>query len=287
MLFGIGVITVMVCVFGGYVAMGGHLMALNQPMELVIIGGAGLGAYMISNSGRVLKGTLSNIKKVMKGPPYSKTDYLELLSLLYQVMKLVKSKGVLAIESHIENPKDSALFQQFPKFHSDHHAVDFLCDYLRLWTLGMDNPNEMEDLINEDIETHHAELHEVGHAVQNLGDAFPALGIVAAVLGIIKTMGAISEPPEVLGKLIGGALVGTFLGILIAYGFVGPMAASLNGHFEAEGKYYQCIKAGLLAHMNGCAPAVSIEFARKTLTSDVRPSFYEVEETVGQLPPPA
>jgi chemotaxis protein MotA len=204
---------------------------------------------------------------------------------MYAIFKLAKTKGMLAIESHIERPEESSLFQAFPKFSSDHHALEFLCDYLRMMTLGTDNPHELADLLDEELETHHAEDAAVAGAYQTMGDGFPALGIVAAVLGIIKTMGSITEPPEVLGKLIGGALVGTFLGILLAYGFVSPLAATMGRTFEADAKYLGCIKAGLLAHVSGYAPAVSVEFARKTLLSKDRPSFFEVEEAVAALPP--
>ena len=216
---------------------------------------------------------------------YSKEDYIELLGMMYAVFKLAKTKGMLAIESHIERPEESALFQAFPKFSADHHALEFFCDYLRMMTLGTENAHELADLLDEELETHHAEDAQIVTAYQTMGDGFPALGIVAAVLGIIKTMSSITEPPEVLGKLIGGALVGTFLGIFLAYGIVSPLAVNMNNVFEADGKYLACIKAGLLAHVAGYAPAVSIEFARKTLLSKDRPSFFELEEAVAALPP--
>jgi len=285
MLVIIGWIVVIVCVIGGYMAMGGKLGPLWQPFELVIIGGAGVGAFITANPKHVLGQAGRGFGAALKGPKYSKDDYLELLSLMYAIFKLAKTKGMLAIESHIERPEDSSLFQAFPKFSSDHHALDFLCDYLRMMTLGTDNPHELADLLDEELETHHAEDAAVVSAFQTMGDGFPALGIVAAVLGIIKTMGSITEPPEVLGKLIGGALVGTFLGILLAYGFVSPLAATMGGALNADAKYLGCIKAGLLAHVSGYAPAVSVEFARKTLMSKDRPSFFEVEEAVAALPP--
>lgn len=285
MLVIIGWIVVIVCVIGGYMAMGGKLGPLWQPFELVIIGGAGVGAFICANPKHVLSNAGRGFKAALSGPKYSKDDYLELLSLMYAIFKLAKTKGMLAIESHIERPEDSSLFQAFPKFSSDHHALDFLCDYLRMMTLGTDNPHELADLLDEELETHHAEDAEVASAYQTMGDGFPALGIVAAVLGIIKTMGSITEPPEVLGKLIGGALVGTFLGILLAYGFVSPLAATMGTTLNADSKYLGCIKAGLLAHVSGYAPAVSVEFARKTLMSKDRPSFFEVEEAVAALPP--
>jgi chemotaxis protein MotA len=284
MLFLVGSLIVLASVLGGYVALGGHLYVLWQPFEFVIIGGAAVGGFIISNTKNVLGKTGKAIGVLAKGPRHTKEDYLELLSLLYTIFKLAKSKGMLALEAHVENPEESDLFQRFPKFYNDHHAVTFLCDYLRMMVLGSENAHEMETLIDEEIETHHAEHAQVAGAIQTMADATPALGIVAAVLGVIHTMGSITEPPAVLGRLIGGALVGTFMGVLLAYGFVGPIASGLKGVYEAEGKYFQCIKVALLAHMNGYAPSVSVEFARKTLFSHVRPSFYEVEEAVQALP---
>lgn len=238
---------VFACVLGGYVAMGGKIGVLWQPFEVVIIVGAAIGAVIVGNTktnlGRIGKG----FGKAMKGPAHSKDDYIELLSVRYQIFKLARSKGMLALESHIENPDESDLFNQFPGFHENHHAVEFICDYLRMMSLGSESPHEMADLMEEEIETHHHENHQVAAAIQAMADALPALGIVAAVLGVIKTMGSITEPPEVLGKLIGGALVGTFLGVFVAYGMVGPIAQVLNAAHDSETKYYNCLKAGILA----------------------------------------
>ncbi len=284
MFFIVCIVIVIVCVFGGYVALGGHMYVLWQPFELVIIGGAAIGAFIIGNPKSVLTGTGKELGKLLKGSKYGKEAYLELLTLLYAIFKLAKSKGLLALESHVEDPHDSDLFKQFPILQKDHHALEFLCDYLRMMILGSENPFEMEALMDEEIETRHGEEMQISTALQTMADATPALGIVAAVLGIIHTMGAITEPPEVLGKLIGGALVGTFLGVLLAYGFFGPMASFLKQTYNAEIKYFHCIKVGLLAHMQGNAPAVSVEFARKALLGDVRPSFYEVEEAVENAP---
>jgi chemotaxis protein MotA len=287
MLFLVGTVIVLGSVLGGYIALGGHLYVLWQPFEILMIAGAAVGGYLISNPKNVLSKTGSAIGILVKGKVHTKDHYLELLSLLYTIFKLAKSKGMLALESHVENPQESELFQRFPHFYSDHHAVTFLCDYLRMMVLGSENAYEMEALIDEEIDTHHAEHMQIAGAIQTVADATPALGIVAAVLGVIHTMGSITEPPAVLGKLIGGALVGTFMGVLIAYGFVGPIANGLKAIYEAEGKYFQCIKVALLAHLNGYAPSVSIEFARKALYSHVRPSFYEVEEAVQTLPSPS
>lgn len=284
MLFIAGSITVVLCTFGGYAAMGGHLSVLWQPFEVVIICGAALGGYVIANPAPVLKKTGAAIGQAFTGKRYKKQDYLELLSLLYMIFKLAKTKGMLALEQHIERPEESSLFQQFPSVYKNHHAMTFLRDYLRLMSLGTEDPHTLEALMDEEIETHHAESYQVANAFQTVADTLPALGIVAAVLGVIKTMGAITEPPEVLGKLIGGALVGTFLGVWLAYGFVGPIANNLKAMYDSENKYFQCMKAGLLAHLHGYAPAVSVEFARKMLFSNERPDFYEVEETTGALP---
>ena len=283
----VGTILILVCVFGGYSAMGGHLEVLWQPFEAVIILGAAMGAFVIGNTGPVLKQSLKVFGVLMKGPRYKKAAYVELLGLQFSIFKLIQSKGVLALEPHIENPEGSSIFTQFPTFMKDHHAVEFMCDYLRMVTLGTRVVHEMEALMDEELETHHQEQERLVSAIQGLADGTPALGIVAAVLGVIKTMGSISEPPEVLGHMIGGALVGTFLGVFVAYGFFGPMAQSLKNTFEAESKYLLSIKIGLLAHMSGNAPSIAIEFARKSLMSEVRPTFAEIEEATANLPAPA
>ncbi|HEX2581317.1 MAG TPA: flagellar motor stator protein MotA [Dongiaceae bacterium] len=285
MLVGIGALIVLGCVFGAYAAHGGHMGVLWQPQEFVIILGAAAGAYVIGNSKATLKASGKAIKRALRGAQYKRKDYIELLSLMYQLFKLAKSKGMLALEQHVEKPEESALFAQFPRFTADHHAQEFLCDYLRMMTLGTENAHEIEALIDSELETHHLELHNVAHAIQSMADGMPALGIVAAVLGVIHTMGSITEPPAVLGHLIGAALVGTFLGVLLSYGFVAPIANAVKTADEADAKYYQCMKAGLLAYIQGYAPAVAVEFARKVLLSTERPNFYDVEEAVNALPP--
>jgi chemotaxis protein MotA len=281
----VGILVVLGSVIGGYIANGGHMAVLFQPFELIIILGAATGGFIIGNPPAVLKALGGMFGTLFKGPRYDKAAYLELLGLQFSLFKLAKSKGNLALEAHVENPHESSIFNQFPKFAGDHHAVEFMCDYLRMITLGTENAHELEALMDEELETHHQERERIVMAVQSLADGTPALGIVAAVLGVIHTMGAITQPPEVLGHLIGGALVGTFLGVLCAYGFFGPMAQSLRNIYEAESKYYLSMKAGLLAHMAGYAPAVSIEFARKALMTDVRPTFAEVEQSTANLQP--
>jgi chemotaxis protein MotA len=280
----IGAVIVIASVIGGYVASGGHLEVLFQPFEVMIIVGAAAGAFVISNRKPVLSATGKAIPALLKGERYDKAAYLELLTMLYSVFKLAKSKGALALEQHVEHPHESSLFQRFPTFLADEHAVTFFCDYLRLLTLGTDNHHEMETLMDEDLETHRAEHHAVASAIANTADGMPALGIVAAVLGVIHTMGSITEPPAVLGHLIGGALVGTFMGVLLSYGFVGPIAAAVRARGDAEERYFLCMKAAILAYMQGYAPSVAVEFARKALNTDVRPTFYEVEEAVDSLP---
>lgn len=280
----IGAVVVLASVFGAF-SVHGDLRVLFQPLEFVIILGAAIGAFIIGNTKTNIKQTLKGLKRALKGPTYKKADYVELLSVLYQIFKLAKTKGMLALEQHVEKPDESTLFSQFPKFQKDHHAIEFLCDYLRMMTLGTENSNEVEALIDSELETHHNELHGASHAIQTMADGLPALGIVAAVLGVITTMGSITEPPKVLGELIGAALVGTFFGVLVSYGFVAPLANIIKSVDEADAKYYQCMKAGLLAHMQGYPPAVSVEFARKVLISTERPNFYEVEQAVSALPP--
>jgi chemotaxis protein MotA len=287
MLVIVGSIIVVVAVVGGYAIPGGHLDVLFQPFEFMIIFGAAVGAFIISNTKPILAGAGKSFGRMLKGPKHNRDGYIELLSLLHQLFKLARSKGNLALEQHIENPGESAVFSEFPGVQGDHHATDFLCDYLRLVTMGSENPHELEALMDQDLETHHHEETAVAGALTNMSDGMPALGIVAAVLGVIHTMGSITEPPEILGHLIGAALVGTFLGILMSYGFVGPMASALGNIIEADAKFFHCMKAGLLAHVAGHPPAISVEFARKTLSSDVRPSFAELEETFDNLPPVA
>ena len=280
----VGIIIVIASVIGGYAAMGGHLEVLIQPFEALIILGAAFGAFVIGNTGPVLKQCSGIFKSLIRGPRYNKAAYVELLGLQFTLFKLVQSKGMLALEAHIENPKESSIFTRFPTFAANHHAVEFVCDYMRMVTLGTNNVHEMESLMDEELETHHQENARVVNAFQALADGTPALGIVAAVLGVIHTMGAISEPPEVLGHMIGGALVGTFLGVFCAYGFFGPMAQALRNINEAEDKYFLSLKVGLLAHISGYPPVMAIEFARKALMSEDRPTFLEVDEATAGLP---
>jgi chemotaxis protein MotA len=280
----VGIVVVLGSVMGGYLAGGGHLNVLFQPFEVMIIVGAAIGGFIIANRKPVLSGAAKAIPGLLKAEAFNKTAYLELLTLLYAIFKMAKTKGALVLEQHVEKPDESSVFKAYPSFLHDHHAVTFLCDYLRLLTLGTDNHHEMEALMDEDLNTHREEHHAIASAIQNVADAMPALGIVAAVLGVIHTMGSITEPPAILGELIGGALVGTFMGILLSYGFIAPLASAVKARGDAEERYYLCIKAGILAYMQGYAPSVAVEFARKALNTDVRPTFYEVEEAVEKMP---
>ena len=283
MLFLVGFLVVVGSVLGGYLPHG-DIGVLWQPLEVLIILGSGIGAFIIANPASVQMAVLKNLKVLFRGTPYPKVAYLELLTLLFTMFKLARTKGLLALESHLEEPYKSELFRRFPHFMANHHAVEFLCDYWRLITLGAENPQQIEDLMNSDLDTHHAEMEQIAGSVTAMSDGLPAFGIVAAVLGIIVTMGSIAEPPAVLGSHVAAALAGTFMGVLLAYGFVAPAGAKLKSYFAAEAKYHECIKAGLLAFLQGYAPVVSVEFARKALYSHERPTFTTVEQAVANTP---
>ena len=292
----LGIILVFVCTFGGLlVAMHfkmdhfGHLMMLilsAMPGEMLIIMGCAICAFIIGNTSETVKYTLKYFKALAKPSAYSKDDYIELFSALYMIFKQAKMKGWLSLEKHIENPHESDLFGKFPGFQHNHHAVTFLADYLRLISLGNENPHQMADLMDLEIETIEAHESHPGHAVQHMADGIPALGIVAAVLGVIKTMASISEPPEVLGQMIGGALVGTFLGVWLSYAFVSPIAGAMTGRAQSEVMYYKIMKTVMIAYLNGAAPQVAVEFGRKTLPHDIQPGFLELEAKLNELPPP-
>jgi chemotaxis protein MotA len=293
----VGIILVFVCTFGGLlIAMHFNMpqfMSLlmlvlgAMPGEMVIIMGCAISAFIIANSMDSIKYTMKYFSALAKPAAYSKDDYIELFSMLFMLFKLVRTKGWLAIESHIENPHESSLFSQFPGFHHNHHALPFLCDYMRIISLGKENPFELEALMDEEIKTIDAHEGHPGHAVQHMADGIPALGIVAAVLGVIKTMASISEPPEVLGKMIGGALVGTFLGVWLSYAFISPIAGAMTTKAQTEVMYYKAIKVCILSFLNGSAPQVAVEFGRKFLPHDVQPTFQELEAKLNELPAPA
>jgi len=283
MFFIIGLVVVFGSVVTGYLMHHGKLAVLWQPNEIVIICGAALGAFIISNPMDVIKDVGKSMKMLFKGKPYKKSDYMELLLFMFAVFKLIKTKGMLEIEAHIEDPEQSTLFSKYPGVQHNHHAVVFFCDYLRLISMGVDNHYVLEDLMEKDIDGHTHHCHVIGTAISNIADGMPALGIVAAVLGVITTMGSISEPPAILGGLIGAALVGTFLGVLLSYGVIAPMAAFISKFGEAEIKYFECMKAGLIGNLRGNAPVVTIEFVRRILGEHEQPTFKEMEEAIANM----
>jgi len=281
----IGLFGVFFCVFGGYVIFGGKAGVIIEalPKEIMIIGGSAVCSFMIANSNHVIKQSMGDIKKIFGGARFHKKEYMELLALLYQILKTMKTKGVLAIEQHIEKPMESNIFNAYPAIMKDPFTIKFIADYLRMFSIGVDNPHELEALMEQEIEkVKHENMHS-SHAIQTMADAFPALGIVAAVLGVIKTMGLISEPPEVLGKSIGGALVGTFMGIFLSYCICAPIAGRLKSIVEEEVQFYDVIRAAITAHLSGYAPQVSIEAARKKVPSEYMPDFNELEEALSAI----
>ena len=282
----IGLVLLFGLVFGSFIISGGNIGVILEalPHEMMCIGGAAVASFLIGNSITVVKATGGGIGKAFSGAKWKASDYRDLLSLLFLLTKTMKSKGVIALESHIENPKESTIFSRFPKVMKDHFAIDFICDTLRMMTMNLEDPHQVEDAMEKQLEKHHHEALGASHALQSLADALPALGIVAAVLGVIKTMGAITEPPEVLGGMIGGALVGTFLGVFLAYGIVGPMATRLLNVIEEEGAFYRIIQSVLVAHLHGNAAQISVEIGRGSVPSGAQPSFLELEETLSAIP---
>ncbi|MHB8285494.1 MAG: flagellar motor stator protein MotA [Caulobacteraceae bacterium] len=281
----IGIVLLFGLVFGSFILSGGNMGVIIEaaPYELMCILGAGVASYLISNSIGTVKATGGGFAKIFKGPKWKAADYTDLLSLLFVLTKTMKSKGVIAVESHIENPHDSAIFSKYPKVAKDHFAIDFICDTLRMMTMNLEDPHQVEDAMEKQLEKHHHEALCPAHGLQSLADALPALGIVSAVLGVIKTMGAITEPPEVLGSMIGGALVGTFLGVFLAYGLVGPMAARLKEVVDEEGAFYKIIRATLVAHLHGNAAQISVEIGRGNVPSASMPSFSELEQSLSTV----
>jgi chemotaxis protein MotA len=277
----IGIVTVFAMVFGGYLAAGGKMGIIFKalPFEMTMIGGAAVGAFLISNDMSAIKQTLRDMGRVFKGPKWKHEDYRDLLCLLFELIRLARQNPV-AIEEHIEAPENSAIFSKYTKILEDKEAVALICDTLRSASMNYDDPHQVEEVLEKRMEAnmHHA-LHS-SHALQTVADGLPALGIVAAVLGIIKTMGSIDQPPEVLGKLIGGALVGTFLGVFLAYGFVGPFAAKVKTVTEEDSHFYQLIREVLVANLHAHATNICIEVGRQNTPSHHRPSFAELEEAL-------
>lgn len=277
-----GYIVVIGCVLGGYALAGGNFGVILHaaPHELFVIGGAAAGAFLVGNSGKTIKATFRFLPKLLKGSKYTKARYMELMALLYDVLVKARKEGLMAIEADVDKPAESALFRKYPLISADHHLMEFITDYLRMMVSGNLNAHELESLMDSEIETHHHETSVPGIAIQTVGDGLPAFGIVAAVLGVVKTMASVGASPAVLGQMIAGALVGTFLGILMAYGFVSPLAQLALQKCDEATKELQCVKTTLLASVQGYAPAVALEFGRKVLYSTERPGFSELEDHV-------
>jgi chemotaxis protein MotA len=276
----IGYIVVCASVFGGFAMAGGHLAALWQPLEVLMIFGGAMGAFFVGNNGKAIKATMAAMPSLFKGSRHTKELYMEMMSLLFDVLSKVRKEGLMSIEGDIESPEESPVFSKYPGVLADHHIVEFMTDYLRLMVSGNMDAFQIENLMDNEIETHHHEGAVPAHCIAKLGDGLPAFGIVAAVMGVVHTMESVGIPPSELGMLIAHALVGTFLGILLAYGFVGPLASLLEQKLEESTKMFQCVKVTLLASLNGYAPALAVEFGRKVLYSTERPTFAELEDHI-------
>jgi chemotaxis protein MotA len=275
----IGFVVTLGCVLGGFMAMGGHLHVLMQPWELVIIGGAALGAFLVANPMKTVKDTGRAIMEAIRQSVPSEREYLETLGVLHSLMRELRSKSRSEVEAHIDNPEESAIFQAFPTVLKNKDLTNFICDYCRIIIIGNARSYEIEALMDEEIQTIRADKLKAYHSMVAVGDALPALGIVAAVLGVVKAMGALDQSPEILGGLIGAALVGTFLGIFLSYAVVGPVASKIKVVREKQNRLYIIVKQTLLAYMNGSLPQVAIEFGRKTISSYDRPSIDAVEQS--------
>lgn len=278
----LGYLVVIGSVLGGYMLAGGHLHSLMQPLELLMIGGGALGAFVVSNSQKTLKATASALPGILASSKFTKARYMELMALLYDMLSKARKEGLMAIERDVESPAESPIFGRYPTVSKDHHLVEFITDYLRMMVSGNLNAHEIEGLMDSEIDTHHHEALVPSSAIQKMADGLPAFGIVAAVMGVVHTMGSVGKPPSELGMMIAHALVGTFLGILLAYGFVGPVATLMEEKADEATKELQCVKTALLASMQGYPPAIAVEFGRKVLYSTERPSFAELEQHVRQ-----
>ncbi|MFQ6008457.1 MAG: flagellar motor stator protein MotA [Candidatus Zixiibacteriota bacterium] len=281
MLIFVGIIVVLGGVLTGFVLEGGQLLALNQPLELLIIGGAATGALLISSPLPVLRGLISQVKGVIGGS-FTKKDYLDLLVMMSEIFNVARKDGLIGLENHIEHPHDSEIFKRYPKFLKNHHAVKFFVDTIRVIISGSVQPHDLEDLMDGDIAALHEEESRSADALASTADALPGLGIVAAVLGVVITMSSIDGPPEEIGHKVAAALVGTFLGVLGSYGFVGPLAASLKHRLNDNRQYLNCMKHALLSFHKGVAGAIAVEFARRTLYAEVRPDFTELEKACNE-----
>lgn len=277
----IGIVITLVMVFGGYLIAGGSMAIIlhSLPYEMMMIGGAAVGAFVLSNSVGDVKHTLKDIAKVFKGPKWENQDYSDLLCLLFSLIRVARANP-LDIEAHIEDPASSTLFQRYPKIASDKAAVELICDTIRAGTMNYDDPHQVEEVIEKRLEAMHHHAQHSSHSLQIMADGLPALGIVAAVLGVIKTMGAIDQPPEVLGKLIGGALVGTFLGVFLAYGIVGPFATRVKAVIDEDHQFYGLIREVLVANLYNHSPDICVEVGRQNTPSAKRPSFGDLNDAL-------
>ena len=281
----VGIIVVFAMVFGGFLLAGGHMAVIIKaaPLELMIIGGAALGGYIIANPMKIIKAGFKLSIKAMTAKGPQKPEYIQLLQMLFQLFQLFRKEGPQSLEKHIETPEKSEIFTAYPSFMKNHHAVHFLCDTMKI-TLSADlSPFDVDELLDGDIKAIHSEEHGAQHAVQSVADGFPGLGIVAAVLGIVKTMDHLTEGTEIIGRLVASALVGTMLGVFGAYGLIGPTATKMAADIEAEGRYLSVIKAAMVALQRGAPPLVCIEYARRTIQPEERPSFDEMDKATKEI----
>ncbi len=285
MLSFVGIFIVLGMVFGGYLLAGGMIEIIIKalPFEMMMIGGAAVGALVLANSLDVVKKVAGSFGKIMKGPRWKRDDYRDLLCLLFLLTRLMKTQGVIGLEPHIEQPAESDIFSRFPRIVGDTAVVALICDTLSMVTMNLDDPHQVEDFMERQLEKLHDEAMKPAKAMGNMADGLPALGIVAAVLWVIKTMAPIDQPVEILGKLIGGALVGTFLGVFLSYGMMGPLGSRLKQILEEEHRFLSVIRDTVTAHLHGHAPQVSIEIGRGNVPSKMQPSFHELDEAVGSL----
>jgi chemotaxis protein MotA len=273
----VGIIVVIICVFGGYMLNGGHMHVVWQPFEFMIIGGASLGGFIIANAMSTIKAVVKMAIHALFSKGATKKDFLELLQMLFQLFQIFRKDGPQAVEKHIEEPNSSEIFKAYPNFLKNHHAVEFLCDTMKI-TLSADlSQYDVDDLLDTDIKVMHEEEHKAQHALQTVADALPGLGIVAAVLGVVHTMSYLTAGVEKIGELVGAALIGTFLGVLMCYGFIGPIAAKIQSDIEDSGRYLSVIKAAMVALQRGAPPLVCVEFARRSIYPVERPSFEEMD----------
>ncbi|MGA7673931.1 MAG: flagellar motor stator protein MotA [Rhizomicrobium sp.] len=282
-----GLVVLFACVFGGFIISGGSLAVVLEavPHEVLTIGGAALAALLIGGSMYSLKKFGGDVSKIISGPKWKPNDYRDLLCLLYLLAKTMKTKGLIALEAHIERPDESSIFKRYPRIAKDHFALSFICDTLRMMTMSLEDPHQVETAMEKQLDKHHHEALDTANALQTMADGLPALGIVAAVLGVIKTMGAISEPPEVLGRMIGSALVGTFMGVFLAYGIVGPISVRLKAIIDEEALFYHVIRDVLVAHLHGNAAQISVEIGRGSVPSEAQPTFQQLEQALDNIPP--